>query len=84
MERDHEDYGPPYALSTETPGCEACIAQTARRGYRADADPTRPKRLLMTDAGREYLPACKRALRTLRDGGEVLHMQNDQPRARGL
>jgi LysR family transcriptional regulator, transcriptional activator for dmlA len=39
-----------------------------------------PKGLLMTDAGRGYLPACKRGLRTLRDGGEALRMQNDDPR----
>ncbi len=38
-----------------------------------------PRGLVMTDFGKEYLQACKRALRTLRDGGELLETQRERP-----
>lgn len=36
--------------------------------------------LTLTDSGREYLQTCWRALRVLRDGGEVLESQRAHPR----
>jgi DNA-binding transcriptional LysR family regulator len=36
--------------------------------------------LTLTDSGREYLQTCRRALRVLRDGGEVLESQRAHPR----
>lgn len=39
-----------------------------------------PRGLVLTDAGREYLHACRRALRTLQEGGELLEQQRLQPR----
>ncbi len=33
----------------------------------------------MTDAGREYLLSCRRALRTLKDGGELLEARRSDP-----
>lgn len=35
--------------------------------------------LILTDFGREYLQTCRRALRTLRDGSELLERQREQP-----
>ena len=39
-----------------------------------------PKGLVLTDSGREYLQTCRRALRTLKDGGELLEHQRSRPR----
>jgi LysR family transcriptional activator of dmlA len=36
--------------------------------------------LALTDSGREYLQPCRRALRTLKDGGDLLEHQRSQPR----
>lgn len=36
--------------------------------------------LLLTDAGREYLQACRRALRTLKEGGELIESERSQPK----
>lgn len=36
--------------------------------------------LALTDAGQEYLQTCKRVLRTLRDGGELIESQRAHPR----
>ena len=38
-----------------------------------------PKGLVLTDAGREYLLSCRRALRTLTDGGEFLEARRSDP-----
>ena len=38
-----------------------------------------PKGLILTDAGREYLLSCRRALRTLTDGGEFLEARRSDP-----
>ena len=38
-----------------------------------------PKGLILTDAGREYLLSCRRALRTLTDGGEFLVARRSDP-----
>jgi LysR family transcriptional regulator, transcriptional activator for dmlA len=38
-----------------------------------------PRGLVMTDFGKEYLQTCKRALRTLRDGGELLDLHRERP-----
>jgi LysR family transcriptional regulator, transcriptional activator for dmlA len=38
-----------------------------------------PRGLILTDFGKEYLQSCRRALRTLRDGGELLEGQREQP-----
>ena len=38
-----------------------------------------PKGLILTDAGREYLLACRRALRTLTDGEEFLEARRSAP-----
>jgi LysR family transcriptional activator of dmlA len=38
-----------------------------------------PRGLVMTDFGKEYLQTCKRALRTLRDGSELLESHREQP-----
>jgi DNA-binding transcriptional LysR family regulator len=38
-----------------------------------------PRGLIMTDCGKEYLQTCRRALRTLRDGNELLESQREQP-----
>lgn len=35
--------------------------------------------LVMTDFGREYLQTCRRALRTLRDGSELLESRRERP-----
>ncbi len=35
--------------------------------------------LVLTDAGKEYLQSCRRAMRTLRDGGETLTAQRERP-----
>lgn len=34
---------------------------------------------VLTDSGREYLQVCRRALRTLDEGGEMLALQREQP-----
>jgi DNA-binding transcriptional LysR family regulator len=39
-----------------------------------------PRGLVMTDFGKEYLQNCRRALRTLRDGSELLESRREQPR----
>ncbi len=39
-----------------------------------------PRGLVMTDFGREYLQNCRRALRTLRDGSELLENRREWPR----
>ena len=38
-----------------------------------------PRGLVMTDFGKEYLQTCKRALRTLRDGSELLESRRERP-----
>ncbi len=38
-----------------------------------------PRGFLLTDAGTEYLFACKRALRALRDGGELMEKHRGNP-----
>lgn len=38
-----------------------------------------PRGLAMTDFGKEYLQTCKRALRTLRDGGESMESHRERP-----
>jgi LysR family transcriptional regulator, transcriptional activator for dmlA len=35
--------------------------------------------LVLTDSGRDYLQACRRALRTLKDGGELIENQRSSP-----
>jgi len=39
-----------------------------------------PRGLVLTDFGKEYLLSCKRALRTLRDGSELLESHRERPR----
>jgi LysR family transcriptional activator of dmlA len=36
--------------------------------------------LVLTDSGREYLQTCRRVLRTLKDGGELIESQRSHPR----
>lgn len=36
--------------------------------------------LLLTDAGREYLQTCRRALRTLKEGGDLIESERSQPK----
>jgi LysR family transcriptional regulator, transcriptional activator for dmlA len=38
-----------------------------------------PRGLILTDCGKEYLQTCRRALRTLRDGSELLESNREQP-----
>jgi LysR family transcriptional regulator, transcriptional activator for dmlA len=38
-----------------------------------------PKGFLVTDAGKQYLHSCKRALRALRDGGELMEKHRGNP-----
>ena len=38
-----------------------------------------PRGLIMTDFGKEYLQTCRRALRTLRDGSDLLESHREQP-----
>lgn len=38
-----------------------------------------PKGLVLTDDGKEYLLSCRRALRTLNDGGELLETRRSNP-----
>jgi len=38
-----------------------------------------PRGLILTDSGKEYLQTCRRALRTLRDGSELLESHREQP-----
>lgn len=38
-----------------------------------------PRGLALTDAGKEYLQSCKRALRSLRDGSELLEKHRGNP-----
>jgi len=38
-----------------------------------------PRGLVLTDFGREYLHTCRRALRTLRDGGDLLESRRERP-----
>jgi LysR family transcriptional activator of dmlA len=38
-----------------------------------------PRGLVLTDFGKEYLPTCRRALRTLRDGSELLESRRVRP-----
>ena len=38
-----------------------------------------PRGLVMTDFGKEYLQTCRRALRTLRDGSELLDRHRERP-----
>ena len=38
-----------------------------------------PRGLVVTDFGKEYLQTCKRALRTLKDGGESLESHRERP-----
>jgi DNA-binding transcriptional LysR family regulator len=37
------------------------------------------KGVVLTDSGKEYLQACKRALRALKEGGELLESQRSRP-----
>jgi LysR family transcriptional regulator, transcriptional activator for dmlA len=39
-----------------------------------------PRGFVLTDAGREYLQSCRRALRILKDGGEWLEGQRSRPK----
>ena len=39
-----------------------------------------PRGLSMTDSGKEYLQSCKRALRTLKDGCELLEGRRIKPK----
>src|SRR5580693_8524211 len=39
-----------------------------------------PRGMVLTDSGREYLQSCRRALRTLKDGGELLEDQRCRPK----
>src|SRR5207245_1483132 len=38
-----------------------------------------PRGLVLTDSGREYLQSCRRALRVLKDGGDLLEGQRTNP-----
>ena len=38
-----------------------------------------PRGLALTDMGKEYLQTCRRALRTLKDGSELLENRREQP-----
>src|SRR5471032_2588764 len=38
-----------------------------------------PRGLVLTDSGKEYLQSCRRALRTLKDGGELLQGRRLKP-----
>jgi LysR family transcriptional regulator, transcriptional activator for dmlA len=38
-----------------------------------------PRGLVITDFGKEYLQTCRRALRTLRDGSELLESHRERP-----
>jgi DNA-binding transcriptional LysR family regulator len=38
-----------------------------------------PRGLVLTDSGKEYLQTCRRALRTLKDGGELIENQRLHP-----
>ena len=38
-----------------------------------------PRGLALTDIGKEYLQTCRRALRTLRDGSELLESRRERP-----
>jgi len=38
-----------------------------------------PRGLVLTDAGKEYVLSCKRALRSLRDGGELMERHRGNP-----
>lgn len=38
-----------------------------------------PRGLILTDFGKEYLQTCRRAMRTLRDGSELLESHREQP-----
>jgi DNA-binding transcriptional LysR family regulator len=38
-----------------------------------------PRGLTLTDFGKEYLPPCRRALRTLRNGSELLESRREHP-----
>jgi DNA-binding transcriptional LysR family regulator len=38
-----------------------------------------PRGVSMTDSGKEYLQSCRRALRTLKDGGELLERRRTSP-----
>src|SRR5580704_15403039 len=38
-----------------------------------------PKGLVLTDSGREYLQFCRRALRTLKEGRELLENRRSRP-----
>lgn len=39
-----------------------------------------PRGMVLTDSGTEYLQSCRRALRTLKDGGELLEGQRSSPK----
>ena len=39
-----------------------------------------PKGFVLTDSGREYLQTCRRALRTIKDGGDLIENQRSHPR----
>jgi LysR family transcriptional regulator, transcriptional activator for dmlA len=41
-----------------------------------------PRGLVVTDFGKEYLQTCRRALRTLRDGSELLDRHRERPSGR--
>src|SRR5450755_1943445 len=38
-----------------------------------------PRGLSMTDSGKDYLQSCRRALRTLKEGGELLEGRRSNP-----
>jgi LysR family transcriptional activator of dmlA len=39
-----------------------------------------PRGILLTDSGKDYLQSCRRALRTLKDGGDSLEDQRSRPK----
>ncbi len=38
-----------------------------------------PRGMVLTDSGREYLQSCRRAVRTLKDGSELLERKRERP-----
>ena len=38
-----------------------------------------PRGLVLTDFGKEYIQICRRALRTLKDGSELLESRRERP-----
>ncbi len=38
-----------------------------------------PRGMVLTDSGKEYLQSCRRAVRTLKDGSELLERKRERP-----